>query len=177
MSQQQSKQGRAGSSDDWRTAAGVFSGEDNYYKLLDVPMTANRKEITRAYRMVMKKWHPDRVRPEQRDHAEDLAKRLNHAYATLTDPIRRKQYDQSIRSEAMQSEIMGRYVGGFAFEGAASTAHAPRRTMTEQERRERRESDRQANIALLIFFLLIAVFGIGLLLVFSLVSLAGSALF
>ena len=47
---------------------------------------------------------------------------LNHAYATLTDPIRRKQYDQSIRSEAMQSEIMGRYVGGFAFEGAASTA-------------------------------------------------------
>lgn len=176
MSQHGSQRAGKAGAEDWRTAAGFLSGEDNYYKLLDVPMTASRRDITRAYRMIMMKWHPDRVRPEQREHAEDLARRLNHAYATLADPVRRKQYDTSIRSEALQSEIMNRYVGGFAYGGAAA-ADAPRRVMTEQERRERRESDRRANISLLLFFLVLALFGIGMLAIFSIVSLAGSALF
>lgn len=177
MSQQRSQRAGSGARDDWQKAAGIISGEDNYYKLLDVPMTANRRQITRAYRMIMMRWHPDRVRPEQRAHAEDLSRRLNHAYSTLADPIRRKQYDESIRNEMLQSEIMNRYVGGFAYGGAAATAAAPKRTMTERERRERRESDRRANIALLAFFLIIALFGIGMLVVFSLASQAGSALF
>jgi DnaJ-class molecular chaperone len=163
--------------DDWRTAAGIMSGEDNYYQLLDVPMTANRREITRAYRMIMMKWHPDRVRPEQRAHAEDLAKRLNHAYSTLSDPIRRKQYDQTIRNDAMQAEIMGRYVGGFAYGGPATMAAAPRRPMTARERREQRQSDRQAKIALLLYFGLVAVAGIFLLLLYSLFTFASSVLF
>lgn len=167
----------AGQRGDWRSAAGILSGEDNYYQLLDVPMTASRREITRAYRMIMLKWHPDRVRPEQREHAEDLSRRLNLAYATLADPVRREQYDSSIRAEAMQSELMARYVGGFAYGGAATVPDAPRRPMTERERREQRESDRKANIALLLFFGAIAVVAIVLLLVFSLVSFAGSALF
>lgn len=167
----------AGQRDDWRSAAGILSGEDNYYKLLDVPMTANRREISRAYRMIMMKWHPDIVTEEQREHAEDLARRLNHAYATLTDPIRREQYDKSIRAQSLQSEMMGKYVGGFAYGGAATVPDAPRRPMTERERREQRESDRRANIAILLFFAAIALAGIGMLLVFSLISFAGSALF
>lgn len=175
MAQQAS--GGRGQRDDWRSAAGILSGEDNYYKLLDVPMTASRREITRAYRMIMLKWHPDRVLPEQRAHAEDLSRRLNRAYATLADPVRREQYDKSIRAEALQSEMMGKYVGGFAHGGASTVPDAPRRPMTERERREQRESDRKANIAILLFFGVIALVAIGLLLVFSLVSLAGSALF
>ena len=175
MSQQAGS--RAGQRDDWRSAAGVLSGEDNYYKLLDVPMTASRREITRAYRMIMMKWHPDKVRPEHREHAEDLSRRLNLAYATLADPVRRERYDKSIRAEALQSELMGKYVGGFAYGGASTVPDAPRRPMTDRERREQRESDRRANVAILLFFGAIALVAIGLLLVFSLVSFAGSALF
>lgn len=173
MAQQTGKSQR----DDWQVAAGLLSGEDNYYQLLDVSPTANKQEITRAYRAIMRKWHPDRVRAEQRDHAEDLAKRVNHAYATLTDPVRRAQYDQTIRADLLQSEIMNRYVGGFAFGGASAPASAPRREMSDRERRERRQSDRQANVALLAFFAVIALFGIGLLVLFSLVSQAGSVFF
>jgi len=176
MAQQRTQPGGS-RRDDWQTAAGLLSGDDNYYQLLDVPVTASKREITKAYRMIMLKWHPDRVREDQRDHAEDLAKRLNLAYATLADPVRRKRYDESIRTEMLQSEIMNRYVGGFAYGGAAAAAEAPRREMSERERRERRDSDRRANITLLAFFLAVAIFGIGLLLVFSLVNLAGSALF
>ena len=174
---QQASGGTGPRADDWRSAAGLLSGEDNYYTLLDVPMTASRREITRAYRLIMMKWHPDKVSPEQREHAEDLSRRLNLAYATLADPVRREQYDTSIRAQAMQSELMGRYVGGFAYGGASSVADAPRRPMTERERREQRESDRRANIAVLVFFSAIALVAIILLLLFSLVSFAGSALF
>jgi hypothetical protein len=49
--------------------------------------------------------------------------------------------------------------------------------MTERERREQRESDRRANVAILLFFTAVALVAIGLLLVFSLISFAGSALF
>jgi len=163
--------------EDWRAAAGLLSGEDNYYRLLDVPMTASRREITRAYRMIMMKWHPDRVRPEQKSHAEDLAKRLNLAYNTLADPVKREQYDRSIRAQVLQSEIMGRYVGGFATAGPASAAHAPHRPMTERERREQRQADRQANMSVLAFFAAFALVVIIVLMIASALSLAGSALF
>lgn len=174
---QQSGAGEETRAGDWRSAAGIVSGEDNYYRLLDVPMTASRREIQRAYRMIMMRWHPDKVAPEQREHAEDLSRRLNHAYATLTDPVRREAYDKSIRAEALQSELMGKYVGGFAYGGPATMAEAHRRPMTERERREQRESDRRANIAILLFFGVIAVVAIGVLLLFSLISFAGGALF
>ena len=176
MSEQRSQQ-QGGTSEDWRKAAGILSGDDNYYTLLDVPMTASRREITRAYRMIMMKWHPDRVRPEQREHAEDLARRVNHAFSILSDPIRRQQYDQTIRNDALQAGIMGRYVGGFATGPTPGVANAPRRTMTAREREEQRQSGRQANISLLLFFCLIAVTGVALLLIFSLVNFASSALF
>jgi len=177
MSQQGPRGAGDRESDDWKSAAGILSGEDNYYRLLDVPMTANRREITRAYRMIMMKWHPDRVRPEQKAHAEDLAKRLNLAYTTLADPVRREQYDKSIRAQSLQSAMMDRYVGGFATGGGASAAHAPRREMTERERREQRMADRGTNIAILAFFAAFAFVAIVLILLASLVSYAGSALF
>lgn len=177
MSQRESGETGHRENDDWRTAAGILSGEENYYRLLDVPMTASRREITRAYRTIMLKWHPDRVRPEQKAHAEDLAKRLNLAYNTLADPVRRQQYDQTIRNEVLQSQIMGRYVGGFASGGAATAAGAPRRPMTERERREQRQSDRRANIAILTFFGAIALAVIVVLVIASVLSFAGSALF
>jgi DnaJ-class molecular chaperone len=176
MAQQGSQTTGDRASDDWRSAAGILSGEDNYYRLLDVPQTATRREITRAYRAIMMKWHPDRVRPEQKEHAEDLAKRLNRAYSTLTDPVRREQYDQSIRAQALQAGIMDRYVGGFAT-GPSAAAAAPRREMTERERRERRQSDRQTNIAVLAFFAAFALVAIVLILLASVLSFAGSALF
>lgn len=175
---QQGSQGTGGrQTDDWKSAAGILSGEDNYYRLLDVPQTATRREITRAYRMIMLKWHPDRVRPEQRAHAEDLSRRLNRAYSTLSDPVRREQYDKSIRTQALQAGIMDRYVGGFAAGAPAASAEAPRRAMTERERREQRQADRQTNIAILAFFAAFAFVAIVLILLASLVSYAGSALF
>lgn len=154
---------------------------DNYYKLLNVSYDASRAQITKAYRQAMLRCHPDRVLPERRAAAEDIAKLLNIAYSTLSDPRKREIYDRSIRVEALQGEIMNRYVGGFGGYGLGGskmpTAEAPRRTMSEAERRDRARSDRSAVVSVFSAFTVVALWGIGLLLLFALASLIAAALF
>ena len=182
MSSQHSRQQtRQTTSNSRRASTADALGADNYYKLLNVPYDATKVQITKAYRQSMMRAHPDRAHPSRRAAAEELARLLNLAYATLSDPAKRKVYDESIRAQTLQSEIMGRYVsglGGHGFGGAhASAADAPRRTMTERERRERELSNRSALITIFSAFGLIALAAIALLLLFTLVSLTFSSVF
>ena len=146
--------------------------EADYYALLGVTFTANHAEITRAYRQAMKRAHPDRQRPHRRAAFEDLARRLNAAYAVLSDPVKRQAYDRTIRQQVIQDQIMRRYVGGFqTFDDVPGPGRAHlRREPTAAERRERLSADRQASLALvlvavgvtalfLLALLVIAVFG------------------
>jgi curved DNA-binding protein CbpA len=98
--------------------AGPDPDEEDHYALLGVPFTASHAEITRAYRRAMKRAHPDRQRPERRAAFDELARRLNAAYATLSDPIKRQAYDRTIRQQVIQDQIMQRYVGGRRTQGA-----------------------------------------------------------
>jgi molecular chaperone DnaJ len=64
----------------------------DYYKVLDVPRTASEAEITKAYRRLAMKFHPDR-NPD--DHsATDKFKEVKEAYEVLTDSNKRAAYDQ-----------------------------------------------------------------------------------
>jgi curved DNA-binding protein CbpA len=100
----------------------------------------------------MKRMHPDRQLPEHREAYEELARRLNAAYATLADPLKRQAYDRTIRQQVIQDQIMNRYVGGFqSFDQRPGPAAAPRwREPTEAERRERNAADRQASLTLVL---------------------------
>lgn len=62
------------------------------YRLLSVDRQATEKEIKRAYLIKAKELHPDR-NPNDR-HAEEAFKRVNQAYAILSDQAKRKEYDQ-----------------------------------------------------------------------------------
>jgi DnaJ-class molecular chaperone len=137
-----------------RSPNGAATGPDeaDYYTLLGVPFTANHAEITRAYRRAMKRVHPDRQRPLRRAAFEDLARRLNAAYAVLSDPLKRQAYDRTIRQQVIQDQIMRRYVGGFqTFDDAPGPGRAHlRREPTAAERRERISADRQASLTLVV---------------------------
>jgi curved DNA-binding protein len=64
----------------------------DYYALLGVPRTAGEEEIKSAYRKLALKHHPDRNQGNKA--AENKFKEINEAYEVLSDPQKRKLYDQ-----------------------------------------------------------------------------------
>jgi curved DNA-binding protein len=64
----------------------------NYYDILDVPKTASIDDIKKAYRKLARKYHPD-LNPGDK-LAEEKFKDIGEAYEVLSDPNKRKQYDQ-----------------------------------------------------------------------------------
>lgn len=70
-----------------------MAGSKDYYEILGVDKNASDEEIKKAYRKMAKKWHPD-ANPDNRKEAEEKFKEIGEAYATLSDPQKRKMYDQ-----------------------------------------------------------------------------------
>lgn len=63
----------------------------NYYDILEVGKNASADEIKKSYRKLARKYHPD-VNPGDKE-AESKFKELSEAYAVLSDPDKRKEYD------------------------------------------------------------------------------------
>jgi molecular chaperone DnaJ len=68
-----------------------MAGKD-YYQILGVSRTASEKEIKQAYRRLARQYHPD-LNPGDKS-AEAKFKEINAAYEVLSDPEKRKKYDQ-----------------------------------------------------------------------------------
>jgi len=64
----------------------------DYYKILGVDKTATPKEIRNAYRKLARKYHPD-LNPTNPD-AKKIFQQINEANEVLSDPEKRKKYDQ-----------------------------------------------------------------------------------
>ena len=63
----------------------------DYYAILQVQKNASQDEIKRQFRLLAKKWHPDK---KQSNDAEEKMTQINMAYEVLSNPNRRKMYDQ-----------------------------------------------------------------------------------
>ncbi|HTG80444.1 MAG TPA: DnaJ C-terminal domain-containing protein [Geobacteraceae bacterium] len=64
----------------------------DYYQVLGLKKNASPDEIKRAYRKLAVKYHPDK-NPGNKE-AEEKFKEINEAYAVLSDPQKKAQYDQ-----------------------------------------------------------------------------------
>ena len=64
----------------------------DYYEVLGVDRNADDAALKKAYRQLAKKYHPD-VNPGDKE-AEAKFKEATEAYSVLSDPAKRKQYDQ-----------------------------------------------------------------------------------
>jgi len=84
----------------------------DYYEVLGVSKTASDGELKSAYRKLAKKYHPD-VNPGDAE-AEKKFKEASEAYAVLSDPDKRRQYDQFGHAAFDGS---GGGAGGFDFSG------------------------------------------------------------
>ena len=85
----------------------------DYYEVLGVEKGADEAAIKKAYRVLAKKYHPD-VNPGDKE-AEQKFKEASEAYAILSDPEKRRQYDQ-FGHAAFDGGSGG--FGGFDFNGA-----------------------------------------------------------
>ena len=66
----------------------------DYYEVLGVDKNADDAAIKKAYRVLAKKYHPD-MNPGDKE-AEQKFKEASEAYAVLSDPEKRRQYDQHL---------------------------------------------------------------------------------
>lgn len=69
----------------------LLADRKGYYALLGVTENAGYSEIKRAYRRLARRYHPDR---NSSAFAEDMIKRINAAFETLSDESRRMDYDK-----------------------------------------------------------------------------------
>ena len=89
----------------------------DYYEVLGVPKTADDATIKKAYRTLAKKYHPD-ANPGDAE-AEKKFKEASEAYSILSDPEKRKQYDQFGHAAFDGGAGGGAGYGGFGgFDGA-----------------------------------------------------------
>jgi molecular chaperone DnaJ len=79
--------------------------DKDYYKVLGVPQSATETEIRRAYRKLAKQNHPD-ANPGK----EERFKEISAAYDVLSDPAKRKEYDEIRRLGPMAAS--GGFPGG-----------------------------------------------------------------
>ena len=83
----------------------------DYYEVLGVDKNADDAALKKAYRAIAKKYHPD-VNPSK--EAEAIFKEASEAYTVLSDPEKRRQYDQ-FGHAAFQGGAGGPGAGGFEF--------------------------------------------------------------
>ncbi len=86
----------------------------DYYEVLGVEKSADEAAIKKAYRALAKKYHPD-MNPGDAE-AEKKFKEASEAYAILSDPEKRRQYDQ-FGHAAFDQGAGGNGFGGFDFSG------------------------------------------------------------
>ena len=86
----------------------------DYYEVLGIDKNADDAAIKKAYRVLAKKYHPD-MNPGDAE-AEKKFKEASEAYAILSDPEKRRQYDQ-FGHAAFEGGAGGGF-GGFDFSGA-----------------------------------------------------------
>jgi len=65
----------------------------DYYEVLGIGRDASPDEVRRAFKKLALKYHPDR-NPDNRAEAEERFKEVAEAYEVLSDPQRRRRYDQ-----------------------------------------------------------------------------------
>jgi curved DNA-binding protein len=97
----------------------------DYYQVLGIGPTAKPEEIKKAYRTLAFKHHPDKAKGDTT--AEEKFKEINEANEVLSDPEKRKKYDQ-FGADWKRYEKEGAHAGGFDWSRYANSqsGQAPR---------------------------------------------------
>jgi curved DNA-binding protein len=102
----------------------------DYYAILGVPQGATTEDIKKAYRSLALKYHPDRTKGDKK--AEEQFKEVNEANEVLSDPEKRKKYDQFV-ADWNRYHGAGPEAGSFDWSRYASPNGGQARQMSREE--------------------------------------------
>lgn len=72
---------------------------ENYYKILEIDQNASQEIVEKAYKTLVKKYHPDLKKGPEKIEAENKIKQINLAYDTLSDETKRKNYNANLKEK------------------------------------------------------------------------------
>jgi len=87
-------------------------GKRDYYEVLGVDRGASEAEIKKAYRRLARQYHPD-MNPDNKEEAAEKFKEIHEAYEVLSNPEKRRQYDQFGHAAFDMGAGAGAGPGGF----------------------------------------------------------------
>jgi curved DNA-binding protein len=93
----------------------------DHYKTLGLSSAATREEIRRAYRILARRYHPD-VNPGKA--TDEKFRQISEAYEVLSDPERRKQYDDERNVQESFSSAFDKAHQAYRKQQAAAKPHA-----------------------------------------------------
>ena len=102
----------------------------DYYKDLGIAKNASPAEIKKAYRSLANKYHPDKTKGDKT--AEEKFKEINEANEVLSDPAKRKKYDQ-FGADWKHYEEAGAQPGGFDWSKYADDRSGQKQWMNTNE--------------------------------------------
>ena len=76
----------------------------NYYEILEVSENASPEVIEKAYKTLVKKYHPDLQPSEKKQEAENKIKMINEAYDTLSNSQKKETYDRQLKMQKIKEE-------------------------------------------------------------------------
>ena len=76
----------------------------NYYEILQINQNASPEIIEKAYKTLVKKYHPDLQEESNKKQAEEILKEINEAYEILSDPNKKNLYDQNLKNQTISQE-------------------------------------------------------------------------
>ena len=76
----------------------------NYYEILEVNKKASKEVIEKAYKVLIKKYHPDLYSGEKQQYAERKTKEINEAYRILSNEFLKEQYDSELEKQEIKQK-------------------------------------------------------------------------
>ena len=76
----------------------------NYYEILEVSTKASSEVIEKAYKALVKKYHPDLQPENNKKDAEEKIKIINEAYSVLSNTEKKAKYDTELNKQAIYNQ-------------------------------------------------------------------------
>ena len=78
--------------------------EKNYYEILEINKTASKEIMDKAYKTLIKKYHPDLQEDYLKTEYEEKLKLINEAYDILSNPQKKENYDLLLKKNEISIE-------------------------------------------------------------------------